>query len=114
MKFNRETISTIENIGGGDIVGDSTYDLVKTDIGRTKSFTNGSAITLNIPAGIWSNNFQVGLIQHGAGAITPTAALGVTIVQRQSHTTTAGQGAFAALVADPAAEDSYIFTGDTA
>ena len=114
MRFNRETIAAIKEIAEGDIVTGTNYTLLATDHGHTKSFTNGSAVTLTVPAGVWKANFQVGIIQHGAGPVTPTAGAGVTITQRQSHTETAGEGAFAALVADPAEENTFIFAGDTA
>ena len=98
----------------GDVVAGTTYTLATSDNGHIKSFTNGSAVTLTVNAGTWKSAFSIGIIQSGVGAVTPTAGTGVTITNRQSHTATAGQGALASLVADPAAADHWIFAGDTA
>jgi hypothetical protein len=73
------------------------------------AFTNGSAVTLTVPVGL--GNFQCGILQLGAGQVTPTAS-STTINNRQSQTKTAGQYALASLIAYTA--DTFILAGDTA
>jgi hypothetical protein len=75
--------------------------------------TSGSAVTITLPNNL-PVNFNVMLIQAGAGQIAFSFATGATLVNCQSHTKTAGQHATALLLVtansggaatlDPAAE----------
>ena len=86
------------------------YTLQPSDNGATIYFTNASPITLNVPAGLGAG-FECGVVQGGAGQVTPTS-LGTVINNRQGSTKTAGQWAYIALIA--VAVDLFVFLGDAA
>lgn len=88
----------------------TAYSLQSSDNGCTLYFTNAGAVTVTVPKGL-GIGFQCGIVQGGAGQVTPTAS-GTTINNRQSQTKTAGQYAFISLAA--IAADSFILAGDTA
>ena len=93
------------------IQDDSTARVLSADdSGAFLYFTNAGAITLTVPAGL-GKGFEVGIVQGGAGQVTPTSD-GTTINNRQSFTKTAGQWAFIALLAVSA--DTFVLTGDGA
>jgi hypothetical protein len=76
----------------------------------------GSTVTLTVP-----NDLPIGftclVIQGNSGTITVTAGSGATVLNRQGHTTFAGQYATASFVciANPGGSSAQvIFTGDTA
>lgn len=99
-------------IGGGinPQLGVTAYTLKAGDDGLILYFDSGSAIAVTVPAGL-GVGFECGIIQGGAGQVTPTAS-GVTIHNRQSFTKTAGQYAMVSLVAPLA--DTFILAGDGA
>lgn len=70
----------------------TTYTLVLTDAGKDVKCTNASAITLTVPPNS-SVAFPVGtwllFSQGGAGVVTATAAVGVTINAANGSATTA-------------------------
>lgn len=97
------------------IITGTEHTLSDDDSGYYLVFTSDSAVTLNIPHGIaWEadNALIVGIVQLGAGAVTPTAAGGVSLISRQSLTATAGVGAEASLL--NVTENAYVFGGDRA
>lgn len=121
--------STVQ--GTGIIVGDSdeisgqkaninaqtgtTYTLQTSDCGKIITFSNGSAITVTAP-----NSLAVGwnatLVQKGAGQVTISAASGASVVNRQTHTKLAGQGALGMIYVDSNSGGSsavYYLGGDT-
>ena len=60
----------------------TSYSLVAADNGKTKQCNNASAITVTIPANATTAidvGTTVNLMQYGAGAVTITAASGVTL-----------------------------------
>lgn len=60
----------------------TSYSLVAADNGKTKQCNNASAITVTIPANATTAidvGVTVNLMQYGAGAVTITAASGVTL-----------------------------------
>jgi hypothetical protein len=71
--------------------------LVTGDNGKVVTLSNGSAITLTVPASLGAN-FACELIQIGAGQVTITAS-GVTLNSFGSLNKLAGQHAAASLVA---------------
>ena len=85
----------------------TTYTLVAGDNGKVIKFTNGSAITLNLPSGL-GEGFNCTVIQYGAGQITFSG----TFYNQSSHTKTAGQYAVTGLISCVA--DSFVLAGDTA
>ncbi len=88
----------------------TSYTLQSSDNLVPIYFTNDSAITLTVPIGLGSG-FSCGIVQGGDGQITPTAD-GTAIENRLSYTQTAGQYAYAVLLA--VAADFFILAGDCA
>jgi hypothetical protein len=75
----------------------TTYTLQASDNGKIIRFTSGSAIALTLPNNM-AVDYQVGIVQEGAGQITLTAAGGTTINSYLSATKTLGQYAQAGLI----------------
>ena len=97
---------------GYTTISGTSHTLAEADDGKVLLFTNGSSITLTVPAGLTVGH-SCTVIQQGAGTITfddDTAA--TTINNRQSHTKTAGQHARVGLV--QYASNVYNLAGDTA
>ncbi len=90
----------------------TTHALSPADSGRVLVFTSGSAVTLEVPPGVVNSRFVCGVISLGVGDVTPTAGAGVSILNRQSHTKTAGQYAFISLTG--VGFNSLVLAGDTA
>jgi hypothetical protein len=88
----------------------TNYTLVAADTGKTITINSGSAVTLTVPTGL-PVGFNTDIIQLGAGQITVSGAVGVTINNRQSQTKTAGQYAVVSLLSRAA--DLFILSGDT-
>jgi hypothetical protein len=90
--------NTLENFSAklNDQTG-TTYTLLASDNGKVLTFNNASAITLTVPASL-PVGFNVSVVQKGAGQVTFVAS-GVTIINRQAFTKTAGQYAVASLMA---------------
>lgn len=86
----------------------TSYTLQMSDNGAVIAFTNAGPVTLTVPNGLGAG-FNVGILQLGAGAVTPSAS-STTIHQRLSLTKTAGQYAYATLVAYSA--DVFALSGD--
>ena len=114
------TISTSGNVtsSGGSISGfdaalndqtSTSYSLQSSDNGKVVTLSNASAITLTIPSGL-GDGFNCLIVQKGAGQITLSAS-GTTLINRQSHTKTAGQYAVVSIV--NIGSDSIIVGGDT-
>lgn len=89
-------------ISGGTITGvvftdtenaqvGTTYTLVASDASKTVTCTNGSAITVTVPASTFSARQVVTIIQYGAGQVTLSAGGGMTLRSRGSQLKTAGQ-----------------------
>jgi len=68
----------------------TTYTLAATDTGTVLRFTNGSAITVTLPASL-GVGFECVIVQAGAGQITLSAASGASIRNRSSFTKTVAQ-----------------------
>lgn len=106
-------------IGGSDLtLGVSTqtgtaYTAVLGDAMSYIRFTNGSAVTLTVPANSTAA-FPIGTVieieQAGAGALSVSAAGGVTINSRGADLTLAGQYSVAAL--KKTATDTWTLMGD--
>lgn len=93
----------------------TTYTLVAADSGKIVELTNASAIALTadpaLPAG-WACT----VVQGGAGQVTVASTGSGTVVNRQSHTKTAGQNAMCALYvrSNSGSNGVFVFGGDTA
>jgi hypothetical protein len=88
----------------------TNYTLVRQDSGKFLNVNSGSAVTVTVPTGL-PTGFTVSLCQLGAGQVTVSGAVGVSINNRQSHTKTAGQYAVVSIVGTSA--NTYVFVGDT-
>lgn len=78
--------------------------------------TAGSGITVTLPKDLPAG-FTCMVEQSGAGQITFAAATGAALVNRQSHTKTAGQYALCTLYVrdnDDGISASWLLAGDTA
>jgi hypothetical protein len=75
----------------------TTYTLVAGDVGEYVTLNNASAITLTVPASVFSAGDTVNLIQLGAGQVTVVGS-GVTINSEGGKTKLKGQYAVATLL----------------
>lgn len=93
----------------------TTYTAVAGDAGGYIQFTNGSAVAFTIPPNS-SVAFPIGTVmtieQNGAGVITITAGVGVTLHSRGGFVATAGQYAVAQV--KKVATDTWTIIGDVA
>lgn len=93
----------------------TTYTLVLADAGKIVTLSNAGAITLTVPAEA-SVNFDVGtvigIVQSGAGTVTVSPAVGVTVSSKDSLLDLSGQYATASLV--KLASDSWLLSGGLA
>jgi hypothetical protein len=88
----------------------TTYTLVAADSGKIVTCNNAGAVTLTVPAGLGAG-FECGILQLGAGQVTPTAS-GTTLHNKGGFTKTSGQYAMVSLVAY--ASDTFVLSGDAA
>jgi hypothetical protein len=98
------------NIPGISTISATSYTLNNDDNGTVIVFTNGSSITLTIPAGL-TERFTCSVVQYGAGQVTVAAGAGVTLRLRGSTNKTGGQYAIASLIS--VVPNEYILAGDT-
>jgi hypothetical protein len=75
----------------------TTYTLQAGDVGEYVTLNNASAITLTVPASVFSAGDTVNLIQLGAGQVTVVGS-GVTINSEGGKTKLKGQYAVATLL----------------
>lgn len=81
------TVTTVpENAQTG-----TTYTLASSDKGKMVTLSNASAITLTVPASVFSINDRVDLIQYGAGQVTVSAGAGLTLRSAGSRVKFTGQ-----------------------
>ena len=92
-------------------VSGTTDTLLAADNGNGVRYTSASSVTVTYPAGLGAG-FNVLLVQRGTGSFTVANDGTTVITNRQSQSSSAGQGAECSLVADTA--DNAIFAGDTA
>jgi hypothetical protein len=106
--------STTGSISGFDAALNNqtgtTYTLTSADNGKVVTLNNASAITLTINTGL-GEGFNCLIVQKNNGQITIAGGLGVTIINRQSHTKTAGQYAVVSIV--NIGSEKVIIAGDT-
>lgn len=99
------------------IISDDAYILSEADSGYYLVFTSDDPVTLTIPYGMAyevENAIEVGIVQWGAGAVSPTPAedrVSVTAYPAD-HAATAGRGAVASLLC--ITPNAYLFGGNTA
>lgn len=115
------TIWTQDNIPGissVDITGlrlnsqsGTTYTLVDADSGKFVVFTSATTVVCTIPSGL-RTDFFCGIAQLGAGKVTVSAGVGVTLVNADSLFSTQAQ--YVELLLWARAADSYVLGGRTA
>lgn len=88
----------------------SSYSLSAADRGKTLIFSSSATQGITCSSGL-DVGFNSTFIQYGSGQLELSAASGVTILNRQSHTKTAGTYAAASVVI--ISSDVYLFSGDT-
>lgn len=75
------TVTTVpENAQTG-----TTYTLVASDKGKMVTLSNAGAIALTVPASVFATNDRVDLLQYGAGQVTVSAGVGLTLVSAGSR-----------------------------
>lgn len=89
------------------IVTATSYGLTDVDSGRTLKTTNGSAVSINVPAGL--SIAPVSVYQFGAGQVTFVAGGGVTI--RTSETLKLSKQYAAATLSPTDTADEYVLAG---
>ena len=88
----------------------SSYSLSADDRGKTLIFSSSATQGITCSSGL-DVGFNSTFIQYGSGQLELSAVAGVTILNRQSHTKTAGTYAAASVVI--ISSDVYLFSGDT-
>lgn len=92
----------------------TTYSLQTSDSGKVVLFTNSSAVTFTIPAlGVAptaTQIMQVDIIQYGAGKVTLSPAVGVSLVSKAGYKSTGGQYSASTLL--NVGTDAYLYFGD--
>lgn len=93
----------------------STYTLQASDKGKVIEIANAGSVTLTLPNSL-PKGFACTVIQDGAGQVTFSAASGASLKNRQSHSKSAGNGAFTMLYvsSNSGANASWMLGGDTA
>jgi hypothetical protein len=76
----------------------TTYTLVAGDVGEYVTLNNASAITLTVPASVFSAGDTVNLVQLGAGQVTVAAGAGMTVNSQGSKMKITGQYGVATLL----------------
>ena len=85
------------------------YTLVESDNGNILTFNSVTDVTLTVPSGL-TIGFNVSIYQIGAGKVTISGAVGVTIKNRLNRFKTAGLDAGAGIVST--ATNIFHVTGD--
>jgi hypothetical protein len=76
----------------------TTYTLQAGDVGEYVTLNNASAITLTVPASVFSAGDTVNLVQLGAGQVTVAAGAGMTVNSQGSKMKITGQYGVATLL----------------
>jgi len=112
IRLGTEVQAIAASGGGGaamiNVQAGTSYTLQASDNGGVVAFTNASPVTVTVPAGLGAG-FNVGIVQVGAGVVTPTPA-STALHHRLSLSKTAGQYAYMTLVAYSA--DTFLLSGD--
>lgn len=94
----------------------SSYTLLAADSGKLIELDDGTGVALDMPNDL-PQGWNATIVQWGAGAITFTPASGASMIHRQSHTKSAGEGAVCLLYISSNSDSSsaeYVLGGDTA
>lgn len=115
---------TASNIAGGTIIGNvvvsgsmslpiqsTSYTITSNDTGKTLLLSSSAIQAITCSSGL-STGFNCTFIQMGSGQLVLSGAPGVTLLNRQNHTGSAGQYAAVSIVSID--NDLFIVAGDTA
>lgn len=93
----------------------TTYTLQSSDTGKIVECTNGSAIAVTADPAL-PKGFACTIVQGGAGQVTIASSGSGTVVNRQSHTKTAGQNAMCMVYvrSNSGSDAVFVLAGDTA
>ena len=94
----------------GSEITDSSYSLSADDRGKTLIFSSSAVQGITCSSGL-DVGFNTTFVQYGSGQLELSASSGVSLLNRQSHTKTAGTYAAASVVI--ISSDVYLFSGDT-
>ena len=94
----------------GSEITSTSYSLSADDRGKTLLFSSSATQGITCSSGL-SVGYNATFIQLGSGQLELSASAGVSLLNRQSHTKTAGLYAAASVVIVSA--DTYILSGDT-
>jgi hypothetical protein len=97
--------SEVETVAG------TSYTLEQTDHNKIIDFTSGSAVTVTVPAGL-TLPYVVGISQGGAGQVTVSPDVGVTVNEPDAQFKTEKRYCQLTLAAFSA--DTYRLSGPTA
>lgn len=91
----------------------TTYTLALTDAGKLVTLNNSGSITLTVPANAtvaFALGAEIQLLQLGAGVVTVSPAMGVTVDSLNSYVKFAGQ--FGAATLTLIGADTWLLRGD--
>lgn len=93
----------------------SSYTLLAADSGMILELSDGTGVALDLPNDL-PKGWNATVVQWGAGAVTFDPEAGGTLVNRQSHTESAGQGAFCSIYvsSNSGTDAAWVLGGDTA
>ena len=94
----------------GSEITDSSYTLSADDRGKTLLFSSSATQGITCSSGL-DVGFNTTFVQYGSGQLELSASSGVSLLNRQSHTKTAGTYAAASVVI--ISSDVYLLAGDT-
>ena len=89
----------------------TSYTLLTSDHNKIVILDNAAAVTVTVPSGL-GTGFKCDLIQLGAGTVSVAGDGGITVNNRQGHSSLAGQYACVSLKGYTASE--FSLCGDTA
>jgi len=94
----------------GSEIASTSYSLSADDRGKTLLFSSSATQGITCSSGL-GTGYNATFIQLGSGQLELSASAGVSLLNRQSHTKTAGLYAAASVVI--ISSDTYLFSGDT-
>ncbi len=123
-KCQGQITARLASVGDSDVLGvkatfnnqtGTTYEVASGDNAKLVTCNNGSAITVTLPNAL-SIGFQCAITQLGDGQVTFSAEAGGALLNRQSHTKTAGKyGTISVFVVANAGGSAaqWLLVGDT-
>ena len=111
LNVDGSLVADVELSGAvGSEITDSSYTLSADDRGKTLLFSSSATQGITCSSGL-GVGFNTTFVQYGSGQLELSASSGVSLLNRQSHTKTAGTYAAASVVI--ISSDVYLLAGDT-